>query len=338
MGAGRTGRIGQRAGTAVAILALVVTGCATQPAPDEADAPPDAPSGAPSGAGPADPTSPSADGPATSRSEARDTPAPTPPRSAAQVVARLTAAERVIGDRSADADTLARAAQVQQLAYRRLAQRPGWDAEVFAALPPGLRFAARKNVASRREFLSMQRGYRPNRTLPAWRIEDPLPAGELRSIFQDAERRYGVDWEYLAAINLVETGMGRIRGTSVAGARGPMQFIPATWEAYGRGDIDDPRDAVPAAARYLRARGFTQPRGRGIDRALYAYNNDVRYVRAVRHLAEVMQARPRSYLAYHAWQVFYTTELGDVLLPTGYAERDPVPVRRWLRANPQQTS
>jgi membrane-bound lytic murein transglycosylase B len=27
-----------------------------------------------------------------------------------------------------------------------------------------------------------------------------------------------------------------------------MQFMPATWDAYGEGDIDDPRDAILAAA------------------------------------------------------------------------------------------
>ena len=44
---------------------------------------------------------------------------------------------------------------------------------------------------------------------------------------------FGIDWTYLASIHLVETRMGRIRGTSVAGAQGPMQFIPATWASYG---------------------------------------------------------------------------------------------------------
>ncbi len=45
--------------------------------------------------------------------------------------------------------------------------------------------------------------------------------------------------------------MGRIRGLSVAGARGPMQFIPETWARWGRGDIDSPRDSILAAGRYL---------------------------------------------------------------------------------------
>ena len=53
-----------------------------------------------------------------------------------------------------------------------------------------------------------------------------------------------MDWEVLAAIMLVETRMGRIHSRSSAGAQGPMQFLPATWEAYGLGgDVHDAHDA-----------------------------------------------------------------------------------------------
>ena len=64
-------------------------------------------------------------------------------------------------------------------------------------------------------------------TLPAWRIVRPEPADELLDAYRDAEAEFGIPWKYLAAINLVETGIGRIRGTSIAGAQGPMQFMPA---------------------------------------------------------------------------------------------------------------
>ena len=42
--------------------------------------------------------------------------------------------------------------------------------------------------------------------------------------------------------------------------------------------------------------------------------------------AEQMVADEWAYLGYHAWQVYFTTELGDVLLPVGYeaTERRPV--------------
>jgi hypothetical protein len=167
--------------------------------------------------------------------------------------------------------------------------------------------------------------------LPAWRIVQPPPAERLRRYYLDAERRYGVVWEYLAAIHLVETGFGRIRGTSVAGAEGPMQFLPTTWDIYGAGgDIDDPHDAILAAGRLLRANGFARDR----SAALYRYNNSEAYVRGVTRYAEVMQRRPRAFLGYHQWQVYYLTRHGSILLPEGYAERRPVPVREWLRRHP----
>ena len=55
------------------------------------------------------------------------------------------------------------------------------------------------------------------------------------------------------------------------------------------------------------------------------------YVRGVTLHAEVMQRRPRAFLGYHQWQIYYLTRHGSVLLPEGYAERRPVPVREWLR-------
>jgi hypothetical protein len=234
----------------------------------------------------------------------------------------------VIADPSATREELALAGHAQQVAYRQLADRPGWGQRVRALLPPALRRTAADNVAARRAFRSMH----PTRdvdladTLPAWRIVSPLPASALRRHYREAEGRFGVEWEYLAAINLVETAFGRIEGTSVAGAQGPMQFIPTTWDIYGRGDVEDPRDAILAAGRMLRANGFRDDRAG----ALYRYNNHPAYVRGVTRHAEVMKRHPRAFLGYHAWQVHYLTRHGSIWLPEGYAERRPVPVRRYL--------
>ena len=105
--------------------------------------------------------------------------------------------------------------------------------------------------------------------------------------------------------------MGRIRGTSVAGAQGPMQFIPTTWARWGRGDIDDPADAIMAAARYLASNGFA--RGpHGVANALYRYNNHPAYVRGVTPYAKVMERRPQAFLGYYHWDVYYLTAEGDV--------------------------
>lgn len=249
--------------------------------------------------------------------------------SARQLAAQLVAAEDAIADRRTPPRVLALAARVQQLAYRVLGGKPAWDARVRAALPARLRGVVDRNVRARREFRSMHQ--QPGDTLPAWRIVPPVPAPTLKRHYREAELRFGVPWEYLAAINLVETAMGRIRGTSTAGAQGPMQFIPTTWDAYGRGDVNDPRDAILAAGRYLQAMGFARdPAG-----ALYRYNNSSAYVRGVTEHARVMQERPRAFLGYHGWDVYFVTTRGDVRLPVGYVARRPVPVDDWLADHPQ---
>lgn len=94
----------------------------------------------------------------------------------------------------------------------------------------------------------------------------------------------------LAAINRIETNFGELANeTSYAGAQGWMQFMPATWAAYGvDGDGDgtkDPTnkfDAIYSAANYLRASGAP---GNWHD-AIFAYNNAEWYVQDVLEHAE----------------------------------------------------
>ena len=322
----------RRSRSAALVLALAVlgagAGCSADPATTGAP-PPEASSASSSSPGQA-PARSRADLPAPlARALAADRPARAgTPRAVAR---QILAAEDAIADRATPPRVLAAAGHLQQVAYRVLGTRPGWDERVRADLPRRLHSRVRSNVASRREFRSMH--YTLADTLPAWRIVEPAPAPALLSHYRAAERRFGVDWEYLAAINLVETGMGRIRGTSVAGAQGPMQFIPTTWARWGRGDINDPRDAIMAAGRYLASRGFARPGGR--PGALYAYNNHPAYVRGVTRLAEVMQDHPRAFFGYYHWQVYYLSSAGDVLLPVGYEQQRAIPVRRWLARHPQ---
>jgi hypothetical protein len=255
---------------------------------------------------------------------------PTEAGSADQVVDQIVAAERAIADPATRPAVLEAAGRLQQVAYRELGTHPGWDQRVRATLPRDLVRVVRDNVAARRAFRSMHPSA-PSELgdeLPAWRIVRPAPLRALRSAYQEAEDRFGVDWSYLAAINLVETALGRIRGTSVAGAQGPMQFIPSTWAAYGRGDVNSAHDSILAAGRFLAAQGFTEPGGRA--RALYSYNNSDAYVRGVTLLAELMERRPRAFAGYYHWQVYYLTRRGSILLPEGYRAERPIPVERWL--------
>ena len=113
----------------------------------------------------------------------------------------------------------------------------------------------------------------------------PRPAGELLADYQQAQARFGTRWQVLAAVNLVESAFGRVVNHSSAGAQGPMQFLPATWRAYGRGgDIHSPHDAILGAANYLHQSGAPAD-----DRhALYAYNPSRLYVDAVLSYAHEM--------------------------------------------------
>jgi membrane-bound lytic murein transglycosylase B len=239
-------------------------------------------------------------------------------------VAQLTEAEGVLHDGAiGDADRrVARAGHVEQVAMRALADHPEWDAAVLAALPAAHRSAAVDDAAAGRDLRSLVRT--PKASLPAWTIVEPAPADELRRYYQEGEARFGVPWQYLAAVHLTETKMGRLRGTSTAGARGPMQFLPSTWAAYGGGgDIDSNHDAILGAARYLAANGG----GRGdLHNALFRYNPTEKYVRAVTRYAERMKADPMAYRGYWGWQVYYWSTLGDVWLRPGWSLAQARPV------------
>jgi membrane-bound lytic murein transglycosylase B len=249
------------------------------------------------------------------------TPSPTPdPWTAARafespdavtLAARFVEAEETIHRQGASDDDIARAAYIEQAAFRQLVGHPEWVSDVIARVPAALRPVIRAHIDA---GTSLRRLTPPREVLPKWRIVAPPPADELRRYYDEGQRTFGVPWYVLAAINFVETRMGRIRGLSSAGARGPMQFIPSTWAAYGRGNIDDPHDSIMAAARYLKASGAPG----NLSRALYRYNPSTLYVRAVLTYANRMRDDAAAYRAYYHWRVYVRTTRGDALLEEGW--------------------
>jgi hypothetical protein len=197
------------------------------------------------------------------------------------------------------------AALAQQRLVIRLTAEPRRAEAVLARVRGPLRSHVVATVRARLALLRL--GHGPPRPLRAFRTGRPLPPDVLLRYYRQAQRRFGVGWHVLAAVNFVESAFGRLRSPSWAGALGPMQFLPSTWRAYGLGgNVHDPRDAILGAANYLRASGAP----RDYRRALYAYNPSSSYVEAVLRYAERMRRDRRAFYAYYSWQVFVRTPSG----------------------------
>ncbi|MDB5178090.1 MAG: lytic transglycosylase [Patescibacteria group bacterium] len=110
------------------------------------------------------------------------------------------------------------------------------------------------------------------------------------ALYLSVQARTGTPWQLLAAVHSVETGQsGTTSRASYAGAIGPMQFMPATFNHYaadGNGDgvtsITDLDDAMFTAGRYLAAGGADKAR---YSNALYNYNHSWSYVSKVTGIA-----------------------------------------------------
>jgi hypothetical protein len=238
---------------------------------------------------------------------------PAPVDEVGQVATRLRVLEGRIRAVQTRYRQLPSLAQSQQDTYQELILHPQWLPRVLEMLPSDVRGVVSANVTAALQIRELN-GLAPG--LPHWRIVTPAEPDVLLGYYREAQARYGIPWEYLAAINLIETSMGRIQGTSVAGALGPMQFMPATWASYGQGgDVNNPHDAVLAAARYLKAHGAPTD----MARAVYAYNPSDLYVHAVSLYTSVMQADARAFFGYYFWQVYFPTTGGDILLPQGFS-------------------
>jgi membrane-bound lytic murein transglycosylase B len=123
----------------------------------------------------------------------------------------------------------------------------------------------------------------------------------LRSYYNEASRRYGVDPSYLASINFIESNFGRVKDTSSAGAQGPMQFLPSTWTEYGQGgNIHDPHDSILAAARYLVRNGAPI----NMRNAIFQYNHDFDYVDSVEAFARAYRADPGWLDRMYYWNTY----------------------------------
>jgi membrane-bound lytic murein transglycosylase B len=159
------------------------------------------------------------------------------------------------------------------------------------------------NLAAKRELWRLT----PTTHRRRFRTGPALPAATLLRYYREADRRFAVRWNLLAAVNFVESAFNKLRNNSAAGAQGPMQFVPSTWRAYGLGgDVRDPHDAILGAANYLHANGAP----RNNRRALFRYNPSPLYVDAVLRYAREIRTDRRAFYEYYARQVFVRTPSG----------------------------
>ena len=227
------------------------------------------------------------------------------PRSPAKLAARLAEVDAQMRGHIDGDITLE--ALYEQRAYRRLGAHPRQARAVLRRLPARLRPEARDTISGLHSLFTLTT-YATERR---FRTGPPTPRGDLRRYYREAQRRFRVRWDVLAAINFIESNFGRLRNTSNAGAVGPMQFIPATWAAYGMGgDVRDPHDAVLGAANYLHANGAPGD----YARAVYHYNPSPLYVNAVLRYARVIRRDPHAFKVYWSWQSFMRTPSGEVQL------------------------
>ncbi len=224
-------------------------------------------------------------------------------------------------------------AHQQQVIYRVLSEKISLSNKVLVYIPENLKNIVNKHLFARRQFLSMAPTSASLAYMPRWNIINPEPINSLLSYYKKAENATGIDWEVLAAINLVETGMGRIDGISIANAQGPMQFLPTTWKEPGiglGGNIRDPHDSIMAAARYLVRRGGLA----NIRKGLLGYNNSDYYGKAVLAYADLLRNEPRTIKSLYYWEIHYRAGSYDLWLPVGYSEKKTLSISNYIKLFP----
>jgi membrane-bound lytic murein transglycosylase B len=184
-----------------------------------------------------------------------------------------------------------------------LAGRPGLASATLRLVPAAIAPQVQTNLTAKRNLWRLT----PSTHRRRFRTGPALPPATLLRYYREAEHRFGVRWSVLAAANFVESAFNKLRNNSATGAQGPMQFMPATWRAYGLGgNVHDPHDAVLGAANYLHANGAP----RDNRRALLRYNPSALYVDAVIRYAREIRNNRRAFYEYYARQVFVRTTSG----------------------------
>ena len=185
-------------------------------------------------------------------------------------------------------------ARYLQGAVRSLARHRTLAKNTIALLTSGLGHEVSELTAAARDLNRLSAGWPPHHV----QTGKPRSLAELTKYYDAAFRRHEIGQHYLAAIHFVESKFGRVKSNSVAGAQGPMQFLPSTWDIYGHGDIHDDHDAILAAANLLRHNGAPGD----YRRALHAYNPSGLYVDAVQRYARLIKGDRYAVYFLYCWR------------------------------------
>ena len=97
--------------------------------------------------------------------------------------------------------------------------------------------------------------------------------GSFDEAYRQAGEKFGIPWEILYGLHLIETGLRDGPISNGSGPQGPLQFLPGTWALYGIdgngdgiADINNAVDAIHGAANYLARHG-------GVEQGLRSYGN-----------------------------------------------------------------
>lgn len=127
-------------------------------------------------------------------------------------------------------------------------------------------------------------------------IETLLP--KYRKLFQAAQSATGMDWRLIAAVAYQESLWDPL-ATSPTGVRGMMMLTEETADRLGVKNRLDPREAIPAGARYLSylrtAITATAPDPDSYWLALAAYNIGPGHFNAAKRIARQVKKNPDSW-------------------------------------------
>jgi len=141
------------------------------------------------------------------------------------------------------------------------------------------------------------------------------------AMFHDASRQTGADWRLLAAIGYQESHWDP-SAVSPTGVRGLMMLTTSTANYMGVDDREDPKEAIPAGARYfakLRERLSEIPEPDRTWFALAAYNVGYGHVRDAQRIVRMQGGNPRRWLSVKEALPLLAQRKWYSQVPYGYA-------------------